>query len=90
MNPAMRKFAKDVAERAAKTFVQAYLAFWLMRAGLAGDTVPDADAFDVLFTLDNAKAGVVGVALSVAFSFGSKRLGPDPNSASVVLRTDDP
>lgn len=72
-----RRFLLDAAERAAKTFAQAYFGLWLLRAGLADADVaePRAAAFDLLFTIDNVKAGVVGVALSVATSFGSRPFG---------------
>jgi hypothetical protein len=69
------KFAKDVAERAARTFLQAYLSIWLVNGG----------GYDELFTSDNLKAGVVGVALSVAMSLGLKKVGPNKSSASSVV-----
>ena len=67
-------FIKDAVERAAKTFVQAYLGVWMATG---------AD-FDGLTSTDNLKAGVVAVALSVAMSMGLKKVGPNKNSASVV------
>jgi len=60
---------RDTAERAAKTFLQAYLAFWLVTTQT---TNTDTAMFDALFTVDNLKAGVVGVALSLASSLGSR------------------
>lgn len=82
----MSTFLKKSAERAAKTFVQAYLLVWTVKAGYldVGVAVPHSDAFNVLFTLDNVKAGIVGVALSIATSVGSKGIGPDSSSPSVV------
>jgi hypothetical protein len=79
-------FVKDAGERLAKTFVQFYLGFWLLTIGLL-DTVAvqpgTADAFSTLFTVDNLKAGVVGVALSLATSFASKPFG-NKEDASLV------
>lgn len=68
------KFWKEAAERAVRTFVQAYLSVWL---------VTGAD-FDGLTNFDNLKAGVVAVALSVAMSLGLKNVGPNKGSASSV------
>jgi hypothetical protein len=92
MSPAMKKFMKDLAERAGKTFLQAYLAFWLLQAGLGGTPAeqPGSDAFGLLFTMDNVKAGVVALAFSIVTSLGSRPLGPDSSSASLVVSTDDP
>lgn len=73
----MSKFFKDLAERAVKTFGQFYLGSWLFLSGDSAD-------FDHLFTTTNVKAGVVGLALSAATSLGSKKFGPDQDSASVV------
>lgn len=70
----MPTFWKEAAERAARTFVQAYLSVWL---------VTGAD-FDGLVDADNWKAGVVAVAMSVAMSMGLKKTGPNKNSASAV------
>jgi hypothetical protein len=70
----MPKFWKEAAERAARTFVQAYLSIWL---------VTGAD-FDGLTNPDNLKAGVVAVAMSVAMSMGLKKAGPNKDSASAV------
>ena len=67
-------FIKDAVERAANTFVQAYLGVWMATG---------AD-FDGLTSTDNLKAGVVAVALSIAMSMGLKKVGPNKNSASVV------
>jgi hypothetical protein len=79
-------FWKKTAERAGKTFLQAYLAFWMLTAGL-GDTGAEAggnpSAFDLLFTWDNVKAGVVALALSIVTSLASKPVGPT-ESPSVV------
>jgi hypothetical protein len=70
----MPKFWKEAAERAVRTFVQAYLSIWL---------VTGAD-FDALANADNWKAGVVAVVMSVAMSLGLKKAGPDKESASAV------
>jgi len=67
-------FIKDAAERAVKTFIQAYLGVWMATG---------AD-FDGLASGDNLKAGVVAVALSIAMSMGLKNVGPNKGSASAV------
>lgn len=79
-------FVRDTAERVAKTFVQFYLGFWLLTVGLLDTSAAGpgtADAFDTLFTTDNLKAGVVGVALSFATSVISKPFG-NKEDASLV------
>lgn len=75
-------FLADLAERAAKTFAQFYLGFWLF---LNPDTnIQNApDAFDTLFTTQNLKAGVVGLAFSLATSVASATRGSNA-SASLV------
>jgi len=70
----MTKFWKEAAERAVRTFVQAYLGVWVATG---------AD-FDGLVDKDNWKTGVVAVALSVAMSMGLKKAGPDKESASAI------
>ena len=70
----MPTFWKEAVERAARTFVQAYLSVWL---------VTGAD-FDGLVNADNWKAGVVAVVMSIAMSMGLKKTGPNKNSASAV------
>lgn len=78
---------QSAAERGVKTFLQGYFGFWFLVAGL-GDTsaaVPGPDAFDTLFSMDNVKAGVVMLALSVGTSVVTTRLGPDKNSPSVTV-----
>lgn len=68
------QFIKDTVERAARTFLQAYLSLWLING---------AD-FEGLKDVDNLKAGVVAVALSVAMSLGLKKVGPNKQSGSVI------
>ena len=67
-------FVKDAAERAARTFVQAYLGVWMATG---------AD-FDSLLDADPAKAGVVAVMLSLAMAMGLKNVGPNKGSASTI------
>jgi hypothetical protein len=67
-------FLKDTAERAARTFIQAYLGAWVA-------TGADADA---LVNIDNLKIGATAVALSLAMAMGLKKVGPNKESASVV------
>ncbi len=73
-NSMSMKFVKETAERAARTFVQAYLSVWLVGGA----------SFEGLTDVDNLKAGVVAVALSVAMSMGLKNVGPNKGSASAV------
>ncbi len=92
MSPTFKKFLKDLAERASKTFLQVWVATSLAAAGLA-DTAfeqPNEAVFDALFSGSTVKVGLVAALLSVLTSFGSKPLGPDNSSASVVVATDDP
>jgi hypothetical protein len=67
-------FIKDTAERAARTFLQAYLGAWVATG---------AD-FDGLVDQSNLKIGVTAVALSIAMSMGLKKVGPNKDSASVI------
>lgn len=76
----MKRWVADTAERAGRTFGQSYLAVWVAAGGTA---------FDTLFTVTNLKAGVVGVALSVAVSVGAKQSGPN-DSASLLPADVDP
>ena len=67
-------FLKDAAERAARTFIQAYLGAWV-----ATGANPDAIA-----NMDNLKIGASAVALSIAMAMGLKKVGSNKDSASVV------
>lgn len=80
MSGDLKRWIADTLERAGRTFVQAYLAAWVA----AGDT-----QYDLLFTITNLKAGVVGLALAVAFSVGAKQTGAN-DSASLLPATVDP
>lgn len=81
----MKKFLLRTLERAAKTFGQFYLGSWVLAAGLLDTNfdVPNSSAYDLLFTLDNAKAGVVGLALSVFTSLGSSKVGKEDDPSLV-------
>jgi len=68
------KFLKDTAERAGRTFLQAYLGAWIATGANPDD----------LLKADSLKIGVSAVALSVAMALGLKKVGPNKNSASVV------
>lgn len=70
-------YLRDVAERGIKVFAFAYLSAWWV----AGK------AFDVLFTQHNVEAGVVGLALSVAFNLGLGRTNIGDNDSASVLNT---
>lgn len=66
---------RDVAERGIKVFAFAYLSAWWV----AGKS------FEVLFTQTNVEAGVVGLALSLAWNLGIGRTNiGDKDSASVL------
>lgn len=67
-------FIKDTAERAARTFLQAYLAAWIA----AGS------GFDALVDSTNLKIGVVAVAASIAMNMGLKNVGANKDSGSVL------
>ena len=67
-------FIKDIAERAVRTFVQAYLGAWIA-------TGADSNG---LLNQDNLKIGVTAVALSIAMSMGLKKVGPNKDSASAI------
>lgn len=79
MNDKTKRWLADAAERAARTFGQAYLAAWV---ALGAD-------FDHLFTRNNLEAGVVGLALSLAVSVGARKRGAD-DSASLLPADVDP
>jgi hypothetical protein len=68
------KFIVDTAERAVKTFVQAYLGAWVV----AGSN------FDALTDMANVKIGVVAVAASIAMAMGLKNVGSNKDSGSVL------
>ena len=68
------KFFKDTAERAVRTFLQAYLASWVATG---------AD-YEGLFDSANLKIGITAVALSIAMSMGLKKVGPNKDSASAI------
>jgi hypothetical protein len=67
-------FIKDTAERAARTFMQAYLGAWIATG---------AD-FDGLANSANLKIGVSAVALSIAMAMGLKKVGANKDSGSVL------
>jgi len=81
-----RQFFEETIERFGKTFLQFYLASWVLAVGFLNTSfdIPDESAYDLLFTTTNLKAGIVGVALSIFTSLGSKRFGKDGNSPSLV------
>mgnify|MGYP006273679753 CR=1 FL=1 len=67
-------FVKDTAERAVRTFLQAYLGAWIATG---------AD-FDGLVESSNVKIGVTAVALSIAMAMGLKKVGSNKESASAL------
>lgn len=82
----------SVGERLSKSFVQGYIAMWTLTSGLGGTAadVPNAGAFDTLFTVDNVKAGVVMAVLSAGTSFLSTPFGPDHESPSLSVSENPP
>lgn len=82
-----REWWKAMADRVVKSFFQGYFTLWFLQEGL-GDTsatVPNSDAFDTLFTMDNVKAGVVMVALSFGLNIISTPLGVDKTGPSATV-----
>lgn len=79
-------------ERLVKTFVQGYVAMWFLVAGLTNPTFdqPNAGAFDVLFTMNNLKAGVVAAALSFVTSLASTPFGADKGAPSLTVTETPP
>ena len=71
------EFIAKTIERASKTFIQFYLGSWLFLSGAAAD-------FEHLFTVENVKAGVVGLALSLVASIGSRNIGNTKDDPSLV------
>ena len=61
MSDAAKEWLKDKSVKAAKTFVQGYGAAWITFGGTE---------FDTLFTVDNAKAGVVAAAIYLFMALG--------------------
>lgn len=70
------QYISDVAERAVKTFLQFFFANWFLLSHAAV-------GYDTLFTWGNVKAGIVGLALSIATSIGSKPFA-NKDTASLV------
>jgi hypothetical protein len=82
----------STGERLVKSFLQGYLAFFMLTSGL-GNTPADVagpDTFNLLFTMDNVKSGAVMAVLSFLFSIASTPLGPDKNSPSAVVTETPP
>lgn len=77
---ASKRWLLDALERAGRTFGQAYLAAWVALGDLS---------YETLFTVTNLKAGVVGLALSLAVSLGARKRGAD-DSASLLPADVDP
>jgi len=73
-----RQLVVDVAERAALTFVQAFLSVWVVSSW--------ADLTDVGLAQRAAVAGIAA-ALAVIKGFAASRVG-DPDTASLLPRRD--
>ncbi len=74
------QFIYDLLERAAKTFVQAYLGVWLI--------VYNADS-DQAFQWENVRVGLVAGAVALATSFVGKGIG-NSESGSWLPADKDP
>lgn len=74
------RFLADLAERCARTFAQAYLAFWIALEGAAWDNLLSEDALNVALV---ATVGVILTAL-VGSQVGAK------DSASLLPANVDP
>jgi Putative lactococcus lactis phage r1t holin len=82
----------STGERLVKTFFQGYLAYFLLASGLGNTpaTVGSSDVFNLLFTMDNVKAGAVAAVLSFLTSIASTPVGPDKESPSTVVTENPP
>lgn len=80
-----RELLLDIAERAGRTFLQFYFGAWMLAAGLLDTNfdIPNASAYDLLFTMTNLKAGIVGLALTVAMGLGTAKIH-NTDTASVI------
>lgn len=81
MSDKTKRWLADTAERAVRTFLQAYFAVWF--------TVGNTE-YETLFTATNLKAGVVGVAISVGMSVGAKKRGADDSASYLAADVDPP
>lgn len=81
MSATTKRWLLDTLERAGRTFGQAYFAAWVAFGSME---------FETLFTLDNLKAGVVGLAASVAMSLGAKQTGADDSASLLPANVDPP
>jgi hypothetical protein len=82
----------STGERLLKSFFQGYLMFFMLASGLGATpaTVGSSDVFNLLFTMDNVKAGAVTAVLSFLTSVASTPVGPDKESPSVVVSENPP
>jgi hypothetical protein len=67
-------YLRDLVERTVRTFVQAYLGYWMTIGGAEWDT---------LFTLHNVEVAGAAAAWAVAIAVGAKGYG-NPTTASVL------
>ena len=79
MSAKTKRWLLDMGERAAVTFVQAYIAVWFV-LGAEYDNLLDERCW---------QGGVVGLVLAVAKGVGAKNLGAD-DSASLLPADVDP
>ena len=80
---ALIKYWQDVAERAGWTFIEGYAGWWLIAAGGALKDRDFVGAYDYLFTVNNLRAGVVVMAISIVKSRLVKNVG-EPSTASIL------
>lgn len=76
------QFSRDLIERALKSFVQAFIATFVLTLVVPGD-VTDIGAWKAAAVA--AAAGAVTAGLSAVSSLLSKNRGPDKGSASLTV-----
>ena len=71
------RFIKETADRVLKSFVQGYLASFLLASGIT----PNLDKF---LTLQNLQAAVLMAILSLCTAFGLRPVGSDTGTSQII------